>query len=68
MVFAGPIFSDHGFLEPYGSRWTEEEWTRRVKNGTAPAPPPWTQSDLLRKPTPWLDGLAVLGDPPHQYP
>jgi len=29
---------------------------------------PWTQTDLLRTPTPWPDGLAVLGGPPHQYP
>jgi hypothetical protein len=52
MVFAGPVFSHYEFLEPYGSRLTDEEWTSRVKSGTAPAPPPWTQSYLVRKPTP----------------
>ena len=49
--------------QPYVQPRTAEQ-----EANAAPAPPPWTQSDLLRKPTPWLDGLAVLGGPPHQYP
>ena len=49
--------------QPYVQPRTAEQ-----EANAAPAPPPWTQSDLLRKPTPWPDGLAVLGGPPHQYP
>ena len=50
MVFAGPVFSHYEFTKPYGTRMTDDAWKTAVNAGTIPAPPPWTQSYLVRKP------------------
>lgn len=50
MVFAGPVLSHYEFTKPYGTRLTDEQWKESVQAGTLPAPPPWTQSYLVRKP------------------
>lgn len=50
MVFAGPVMSHYEFTKPYGTRMTDAEWSAAVNAKTLPAPPPWTQSYLVRKP------------------
>lgn len=50
MVFVGPVLSHYEFTKPHGTRLTDEQWKASVKAGTLPAPPPWTESYLVRKP------------------
>lgn len=40
-VYAGPVFSQHEFVESIGTRLTDEQWETRVKNYSLPEPAAW---------------------------
>jgi hypothetical protein len=44
MLFAGPTLSYHEFTQPAEQRLTDPEWKDMLEQGTAPAPPAWTES------------------------
>jgi hypothetical protein len=46
MVYAGPVLSHYEFERPLGDRLTDEAWKHLLKDGAAPAPPPWTAGFL----------------------
>lgn len=46
-MYAGPVFSHYEFEMPLDQRMTDQQWKDKVRNHTAPASPPWTQSYLV---------------------
>ncbi|MEZ4850443.1 MAG: DUF3160 domain-containing protein [Bacteroidia bacterium] len=48
----GAVFSYYEFLEPMGSRLTDEEWQARIKQGKIPEVPEWVKDIIFQYKSP----------------
>lgn len=47
-IAKGAVYSHYEFVQPISDRLTDEAWKAKLKNGTAPAMPTWTQAFISK--------------------